>query len=156
MNLRQLVDPDLVFTDLAARDRDAVLRELAGRLQGRGAIRSADELFAKLLEREQLGSTAVGKGVAIPHCKLKQLDRVVVAVGTVPDGIAVEAPDGEPVRVFFLLASPEDSPAEHLQALAAISKWLRDGRNLERIRTAASTEELSASLQSAGDGGDRG
>jgi PTS system nitrogen regulatory IIA component len=156
LNLRQLVDPSLVFTDLAAGDRDSVLRELADRLQARGAIRSADDLYGKLLERERLGSTAIGKGVAIPHCKLPQLERVVVAVAVVPNGVAIEAPDGEPVTLFFLVASPEGAPAEHLQCLAAISKWLKDERNLERIRQARTSDEVNASLRGSSDGGDRG
>jgi mannitol/fructose-specific phosphotransferase system IIA component (Ntr-type) len=157
MNLRQLVDPNLVFDDLAPGGRAAVLRGLAERLESRGSIRNADDLYAKLLEREGQGSTAIGRGVAIPHCKLPHLERPLVAVGLVPSGVDVETPDREPVRLVFMVVSPESSPAEHLQSLAAIAKWLKDDRNLERIRGATTKEEVTAALlRGPSDGGDRG
>jgi mannitol/fructose-specific phosphotransferase system IIA component (Ntr-type) len=152
VHLRQLVDPSLVFTDLRCADRDSVLRELADRLQSSGAVPDAGDLYRKLLERESLGSTAIGHGVAIPHCKLRDLQRAVVAVGVVGDGVDVGAPDREPVRLFFLVVSPEASPAEHLQSLAAIAKWLKDTGNRERIRRAQTPEEVSASLRYAAEG----
>src|SRR5687768_15887926 len=115
MNLRHLVDPDLIFDDLAPGGRDAVLRGLAERLESGGSIRNADDLYARLREREELGSTAIGRGVAIPHCKLPDLERALVAIGVVPRGVEGETPDREPVRLFFLVVSPEGSPAQHLQ-----------------------------------------
>ncbi|HUP25363.1 MAG TPA: PTS sugar transporter subunit IIA [Thermoanaerobaculia bacterium] len=156
MNLRQLVDPELVFTDLPSGDRDTVLRALAERLEAHGVVDNADELYRKLLEREGLGSTAIGRGVAIPHCKLPHLDRVVVAVGVLPQGVDIQCPDQEPVRLFFLVVSPERSPAEHLQSLASISKWLKDDGNLERIRKAKTSNEVNACLRGSGDGSERG
>jgi PTS system nitrogen regulatory IIA component len=154
MQLRQLVDSNLVFIDLDCGDRDAVLRTLASLLESRRAVRDSDALYAKLVEREALGSTAIGKGVAIPHCKLPELDRVLLAVGVTRNGIDLDTPDREPVRLFFLVASPEGSPAEHLQSLAAISKWLKDPRNLERLRQARTEQEVYESLR-AGEGGER-
>lgn len=156
MNLERLVDPKLVFTDLDGSSRDAVLRELAERLEREGAVPSASDLYAKLLEREALGSTAIGRGVAIPHCKLAGLGRVVVAVGVARHGVAIEAPDREPVRLFFLVVSPEAAPAEHLQSLAAISRWLKDGDNLERIRAARTGDEVWACLEGAAERSQRG
>ena len=155
MNLQQLVDPNLVFTDLQSGDRDAVLRALADRLESRGAIGSADDLYDKLIERERQGSTAIGKGVAIPHCKLPRLERGLLAVGTVPLGVAIPTPDQEPVRLIFLVVSPESSPADHLQSLAAIAKWLKSDGNLERIRQARTESEVTACLQGSSGGGDR-
>jgi len=156
MQLRQLVDPDLVFIDLPATSREAVLRALAARLKAHGAVADADDLYDKLVEREGLGSTAIGRGVAIPHCKLADLERVVVAVGVAPQGVPLETPDHEPVRLFFLVVSPEGAPAEHLQSLAAISKWLKDPRNLERVRRARTSEELSDALRAPVEGVESG
>jgi len=144
MSLRQLVDPALVFADVDGASRDRVLCDLAERLERNGAIPSAADLHAKLLERESQGSTAVGKGVAIPHCKLPGLERVVVAVALLPAGVDVDSPDRQPVRLFFLVVSPESSPAQHLQSLAAISRWLKDDSNLERIRRATTADEVRA------------
>ena len=156
MSLLQLVDPSLVFDAGDVGSRDAVLRSVAEGLERQGAIPSAAELLARLLEREQQGSTAIGRGIAIPHCKLARLERPVVAVGVTPGGIALEAPDREPIRLFFLVVSPESSPAAHLQSLAAIAKWLKGDRNLERIRAATTTDEVRACLSNDGIGGDRG
>jgi PTS system nitrogen regulatory IIA component len=125
VSLGALVRPDLIFPDLPAAEWHEVLRELAGRIADRGGAGSAEELFQRLWEREQQGATGIGAGVAIPHCKLPGLRRAVVALGMVPAGVEVGAADGEPVRLFFVVLSPEESPAEHLQGLAAISRWLR-------------------------------
>jgi mannitol/fructose-specific phosphotransferase system IIA component (Ntr-type) len=84
--------------------------------------------------------------VAIPHCKLARLDRVVVAVGVATAGVAIETPDRQPVRLFFLVVSPESAPAAHLQSLAAISKWIKGDGNLERIRAATTPDEVRACL----------
>ena len=124
MNLRELVDPSWsspTSTREAASGRCARWQNAGAE----GAVPSADDLHAKLVEREQQGSTAIGNGVAIPHCKLPRLDRAVVAVGVAPGGVAIDTLDHQPVRLFFLVVSPESSPAAHLQSLAAIAKGSR-------------------------------
>jgi PTS system nitrogen regulatory IIA component len=156
MNVRELVDPRLVFTDVDAGSPERALRSLAERLEREGAIPDASDLVARLLERERQGSTAIGKGVAIPHCKLARLDRVVVAIGVATTGVAIETPDREPVRLFFLVVSPESSPAAHLQSLAAISKWLKSDGNLERIRAATTPDQVRACLAGEAVGGASG
>ena len=129
MRLGTLTRPELIFPELQAADRTQLLRVFATRLMEQGVVSDAEELYQKLLEREQLGSTAIGSGIAIPHCKLKGLAKGLVAVGVAPDGVDFGAADGRPVRVFFLVISPSESPAEHLQMLAAISRWVKvDGR----------------------------
>ena len=125
MRLASLTRPELIFPDLPAQDRDAVLRALAGRIAGLGLVRDAEGLFQKLREREQLGSTGIGAGVAIPHTKLPGLEEEIVAIAMVPEGVGFGAADGQPVRLLFLVLSPSSAPAAHLQVLAAISRWLR-------------------------------
>ena len=136
MRLASLTRPELIFPDLPsapAGNRDSVLRALAGRIAGLGLVRDADGLFQKLWEREQLGSTGIGSGIAIPHSKLPGLDQGVVAIGMVPGGVDFGAADGQPVKLLFLVLSPSASPAEHLQVLATISRWIRAAGNAERI-----------------------
>lgn len=134
MLLGSLTQPDLVFPDLPDADRQDVLRALADRVADRGLVPSGAELSARLWEREQLGSTGIGGGIAIPHCKLPGLARGIVAVGLVKGGGAdFGAADGKPVRVLFLVVSPSGSPAEHLQVLAAISRWVRASGHAEKI-----------------------
>jgi PTS system nitrogen regulatory IIA component len=110
-----------------------VLREIAGRLATAGVVGDAEALLQRLWEREQLGSTAIGRGIAIPHCKLDGLEHVALAVGLAPGGVDFGAADGQPVRLFFVVVSPSRSPAEHLQSLAAISRWVKADGRVERL-----------------------
>jgi PTS system nitrogen regulatory IIA component len=135
--LGSLTRPELILSDLPATTPEDVLRTFADRLADAGIIgdgrRDADELFRRLREREQLSSTGIGSGIALPHCKMPGLRQAVVAVGLAPQGVDFGAADGQPVRVFFVVVSPEDSPAEHLRVLASISRWLRSGHHAERL-----------------------
>jgi nitrogen PTS system EIIA component len=142
MRLGSLTRPELIFPELAPSDRSRILRTLADSVAERGMVGNADELYQKLLEREQLGSTGIGSGVAIPHCKLKGLDHGVVAVGLVREGIDFGAVDGRPVRLFFLVVSPVNAPAEHLQVLAAISRWIKTDQHAEKILTLRDPSEI--------------
>ncbi len=133
MHLEALTDPGLIFPDLACFDRPTLLRALADRLVRAGYFSRTDELYDKLWEREQLGSTGIGSGVAVPHCKMAGTTRVVVAVALLGEGVEFDAVDDQPVQLVFLVVSPEDQPAAHLHCLAAISKWIRADNHVERI-----------------------
>lgn len=133
MPLGSLTRPDLIFPELPATDRLEVLRVLADRIADRGVVRDREALFQGLWEREQLGSTGIGGGVAIPHCKLAGMARGVVAVGLVPHGVDFAAVDGKPVFLVFVVIAPSDAPGEHLKILAAIARWIKSGRNREEI-----------------------
>lgn len=147
MNLGSLTHPRLVFPDLAVRDVEGVLRAFADRVAELGFVPDADRLFEKLLEREQLGSTGIGSGVAIPHCKMKGLDRAILAIGASKRPVEFGAVDGQPVRLFFLVVSPHDSPAVHLQVLSAISKWVKADHHVERILGLHDREAIFRLLQ---------
>lgn len=154
MRLEGLTRPELILPTLHAadaRDGEGVLRAFAneivaaGRSPGAplGAVAiDADELYQKLAERERLGSTAVGGGVAIPHCKLKGLERPVVAIGRVEPGLEFGAPDGRPVRAFFVVVSPLDTPAAHLQVLSAVSRWIKEPARLARLLELETPERI--------------
>jgi len=150
VNLGSLTHPQLVFPDLAARDVPGVLRDFADRVAELGYVPDAGRLFEKLLEREQLGSTGIGSGVAIPHCKMKGLDRAILAVGATRRPVDFGAVDGEPVRLFFLVVSPNDAPAIHLQALSAISKWVKADHHVERILELDDRQAIYQLLQGEG------
>ena len=146
-SLEALTDKKLVFPRLEATDAAGVLAELAQRVTASGVVRDAGELQHRLQEREALGSTAIGRGIAIPHCKLEALARAVVAVGLSAQGVDFQAGDGQPVRIFFVVASPARSPAEHLQCLALISKWARVDHHLERLLEATDADSILALLR---------
>jgi nitrogen PTS system EIIA component len=140
--LGSLIRADLIFFGLAATDRRTVLHALAEKMAGQGMVKNPEELYDRLWEREQLGSTAVGAGVAIPHCKLPGLGRGIVALGVAETGIDFGAVDGLPVRLFFLVVSPSESPGEHLQALAAISRWVKGDQHVAKLLALADRKAI--------------
>lgn len=144
-----LVEARRVFPRLPGTSRDEVLEELSARLALDGVVPDPGELVARLIDRERLGCTGLGAGVAIPHCKLRDLAGVVVAVATTAAPIDFGAADGVPIEVIFLVASPADAPAAHLQALARISRLLRTPGVVAGLRSACSVPEIVGVLRSA-------
>lgn len=153
MRLDSLTDPALIFPGLQCPDAASLLRLLAQKIVARGLSKDAEELYRKLWEREQLGTTAVGSGVAVPHCKLSGLERVVLAVALLNEGIDFGAEDEEPVRVFFCIVSPHDSPAAHLQCLAAVSRWVKEAEHVERLLELTEPEAICRLFSDSEDGG---
>jgi mannitol/fructose-specific phosphotransferase system IIA component (Ntr-type) len=147
--LQGLVDPRYVFTDLSGPGLEDVLGEIARRLAAAGAIRDAQDLTRRLIERERLGCTSLGGGVAIPHCKSGDVSDVVLAIGRVPAGVDFHCADGLPVTLIFLILSPADHPALHLQALARISRMLRRPGVADGLRRAGTREEILEALKEA-------
>ncbi|HSP99852.1 MAG TPA: PTS sugar transporter subunit IIA [Candidatus Dormibacteraeota bacterium] len=131
-----LTSEALVAPDLAGADKTAVLRELAEHLARSHAGIDPDRLVEVLWERERLGSTAIGDGIAIPHGKLPGLSGVIGAFGRHPAGVDFESLDGSPTHLFFLLVAPEDSVGQHLKALARVSRLLKDRAFRERLLAA--------------------
>lgn len=125
MKLQALIRPELVFTGIHGTNRRLVLQELSRRIGGASPSLNGEMLFERLLEREELCSTGIGFGVAIPHCKVPNLRQAVLAVGISRDSVEFSSLDGKPVQTFFVLASPEGNPALHLKVLSAISRWLK-------------------------------
>ena len=136
------IDPRLVFSNVPGSSREEVLMELATLVADRGYAPDARELARRLLERERLGCTGLGSGIAIPHCKLPDIDRVAVAVASTQNPIDFGAPDGRPVDLVFLVVSPANGAAAHLQALARVSRLLRVPGVAEGLRQADSRERL--------------
>ena len=125
MKLAPLLSPEVVASSLEARDRHGVLAELAGLLQGEGLVDPGMDLVTILENREELGSTGIGGGLAIPHVRLKSIPSLRVALGRSLNGVEFGAADGQPVHIFFLLLAPEEATGEHLKALAGISRLLK-------------------------------
>jgi PTS system nitrogen regulatory IIA component len=124
------------------------MKQLADLAAQRLELESAT-ILAGLNEREQLGSTGFGQGVAIPHAKIEGLGRIYGLFVRLGESVDYKAIDGRPVDLVFLLLSPPDVGAEHLKALAAISRVTRDGATLERLRGARSRDALAALLMGA-------
>lgn len=144
-----LADVGRIFHRLPGTTREAVLEEMAVRLAERGLVPDARDLWEHLLDRERLGCTGLGRGVAIPHCKLRNLPNIVAAVATTEVPVDFGAADGIPIDLIFLVASPPEAPAAHLQTLARISRVLRTPGFPEALRSAASAERMAEVLRSA-------
>jgi nitrogen PTS system EIIA component len=132
VKLHNLLSEDLIISDLGSSTRDEVLREIVHFLKAAGRIPREKPLFEKLVAREELGSTAIGDGVAIPHCKLKGLKSPLILLGVSRRGVAYGAPDGKPSTLFFLVVCSRDEPGTSLQILAAIASLVRKAPGLPR------------------------
>ena len=150
--LQGLLDPKLVYTGLEPGTLEDALAQLARRVAEAGEVSDADDLTRRLLEREKLGCTGLGAGVAIPHCKLAGIDEIVLAIATCPAGVDFHAPDGVPVTLIFLILSPSQSPALHLQAIARISRLLKITGVADALRRATTPEALVSALREAESG----
>jgi PTS system nitrogen regulatory IIA component len=150
VRLGSLTRPELIFPELPSADRAGVLRAFADRIADLKLVQDGGELHRRLMEREQLGSTGIGSGIAIPHCKVPGLGQGVVAIGLAPEGVDFGAADGEPVRLFFLVLSPSAAPAEHLQVLATISRWIKADHNAERLLELRDPQAVYQFLQEEG------
>ena len=140
-----LIGPEAVLASLKASGKKALLAELAGRA---AAVFKLDErrLFDRLLERERLGSTGIGGGIAIPHARMASLAKPVGLFARLAHPIDFDAIDERPVDVVFLLAAPEGAGADHLKALARVSRLLRDRALVDKLRATENAEALYALL----------
>ena len=140
-----LIGPEAVLASLKASGKKALLAELASRA---AAVFKLDErrLFDRLLERERLGSTGIGGGIAIPHARMASLTKPVGLFARLAHPIDFDAIDERPVDVVFLLAAPEGAGADHLKALARVSRLLRDRALVDKLRATENAEALYALL----------
>jgi PTS system nitrogen regulatory IIA component len=136
MKIMDFLNEKAVIASLTATTKEGIIRELIEQLETAQAIRDTEKLVKILLEREALGSTGIGQGVAIPHGKSESVKELVAAFGLSPKGVNFDSLDGEPVYIFFLLVAPEDSAGPHLKALARISRLLKDKYFRDTLRAA--------------------
>jgi len=120
----------MIIPELESRDREGVLKEMVGFLGKKNKIAKEKDLYEKLIQREKLGSTAIGEGVAIPHCKLKRVKNPIVMLAISKGGVNFRSLDGKPSFIFFLVVSSPDNPSLNLQILAAIAHLIRKSNSL--------------------------
>jgi PTS system nitrogen regulatory IIA component len=145
MLLSDFISPDSVVASLRAKTKKQLLQELSARAARLTGLPERD-IFDVLLQRERLGSTGLGHGIAIPHGKLRGLKRIVGLFARLPEAVDFEAVDGEKVDIVFLLLAPEGAGADHLKALARISRLLREGSAVEKLRACKDAAALYAVL----------
>jgi PTS system nitrogen regulatory IIA component len=140
MRIIDILSKDSIVENLTSRSKKEVIQELVKALpKGRY---DSDKLVQILLEREKLGSTGIGDGVAIPHGKLGDIDKLMASFGRSKKGVDFDALDGSPTHLFFLLVAPENSAGIHLKALAKISRLFKDGQFRNALMSAKDKEEI--------------
>ncbi len=145
LRILDFLSPNAILTELTGTTKRGVLEELVDLLAKQGKIKDAKATVDVLIEREKLGSTGIGQGIAIPHAKTDQANELVAAFALSRRGVQFDSLDGDPVNIFFLLVAPPDSAAMHLKALARISRLLKDKffrQSLRETKTAAEIMKL--------------
>ena len=142
MKISEVLDPKAIKIGLAATTKEDSLKELVSILAQVENIGDPKNILKALVERESLGSTGIGQGIAIPHGKTDKVSRLVAVLGVSKNGVNFDALDGEPVYIFFLLVAPKETAGPHLKALAQISRLLRDSYFCELIRKCKTEQEV--------------
>ena len=145
MLLGDLISPEAVIPSLKAKNKKQLLQDLASHAARLTGLQER-YIFDTLLQRERLGSTGLGQGIAIPHCKLQGLKRIVGLFARLAEPIDFDAADGVPVDLVFVLLAPEGAGADHLKALARVSRLLRNQSVCEKLRAASQSAALYALL----------
>src|SRR6516165_5376358 len=148
MRMSDFVVRDAIIPELPATNKEGVIRAMVESLRAAGQFRGADcdDIVRAILKREFLGSTGIGRGVAIPHTKHSGVERLIGTVAVSSKGVGFESLDGEPVYVFVLLISPQDRPGDHLRALENVSRCLRDDSFVRALRACTTRECISGLL----------
>ena len=151
MKLTEFVIKDAIIPALSSSKKEDVIREMVGSLKAQGAVKAEDEeeVIAAILKREELGSTGIGNGVAVPHTKHPAVDELVATVAISTDGVDFSSLDGESVFILFLLVSPLDRPGDHLRGLENISKHLRGQDFCSFLKQSDSIDAIWSVLEEA-------
>lgn len=142
MQLHEIINENKIIPELKARDKKGALEELAEAIANQEPSVDKAALVKVLMEREQLGTTGIGDGVAIPHGKLNDIRGPIISFGRRREGLDFDSIDGQPTYIFFLLVAPDNSSGIHLQVLAKIAKMLKSSAFRQRLMSAESTKEL--------------
>jgi len=153
MKFADFITKDAIRAELKAETKEAVIKELVQALLDAGEIEAdqQEDIVASIMKREELGSTGIGRGVAVPHTKHPSVQKLVGTVGVSEGGVDFDSLDGERVQLFFLLISPPERPGDHLRALENISRQLRDETFCRFLKQSKTADDISQLLQEADD-----
>lgn len=151
MKLSDFVVSDAILPDLQVSSKEQAIRAMVGSLKNAGRIRAEDEesIVAAVMKREELGSTGIGNGVAVPHTKHPSVDHLIATVALSKEGVDFASLDGEAVYIMFLLVSPPDRPGDHLRGLENISRHLRNQNFCSFLKQSRTREGVIELLQEA-------
>lgn len=147
MNISDLLNEQLILPDLAGTTKQQIMEEVVEHLASVQKGIDAGELLKALLEREKLGSTGIGNGIAIPHGKLAGLSDIILVFARSKHGVPFEAIDGKPIHLIFLLVAPANSTGGHLKALARLSRILKNDVFRRTLLTAATSQDILNAIE---------
>lgn len=142
MKIVDYLHEDCIITNLKSRDKKGALSELVKLLEKNGYVKDGEKILEVIMEREKLGSTGIGQGIAIPHAKTDQINDILCALGISQNGVDFESLDGEPVYLIFLVLAPTKSIGQHLKTLAKIARLLKDKVFRNTLRTCKTPQEV--------------
>jgi len=151
VKLSDILRESSVVADIKGVTKREILYEMVETLKNAKLIDNVDSVVDIIMEREKLGSTGIGDGVAIPHGKMKKLNTILCVAGRSKEGVNFDAVDRQPVHIFFLVLAPEDSASMHLKVLSRISKVLRDQSFRKKILKLADAHEIYTNIIEADD-----
>lgn len=151
MRFSDFVKTAAIKIDVAATTKEDVIRELVSSLVDAGELKASEKenIVQAVMKREELGSTGIGRGIAVPHTKHPSVTNLVGTVGISQNGVDFQSLDGEKVQLFFMLISPPDMPRDHLRALENISKQLQDSTFCRFLKQSRSAEDIQQILDEA-------
>lgn len=151
MKFADFISFKAIRADLTADDKESVISELVQSLLDAGEVSPSEkeDIIAAILKREELGSTGIGRGVAVPHTKHPSVQKLVGTVGVSAHGVDFNSLDGEKVQLFFLLVSPPERPGDHLRALENISRQLRDDTFCRFLKQSKTPDDIHQLLEEA-------
>jgi len=153
MKLTDYIKPENIETDLIAEDKEEVIEELVEKLAGNTDCCDMDKVYQAVMDREKDGSTGLEKGVAIPHAKCDDIDRLRIVIGISEKGIDFDSQDGKPSHIFFLMIAPSSEAGPHVQAIARIVKMIGIEGVSEKLIKAGNAEKLLEVISDVENGG---
>jgi PTS system nitrogen regulatory IIA component len=142
MKLRQFVRPECFIPELSEKNREEALRRIVHLIAEKGIVRDEKEIYTKLMERELVQSTAVGGGIAIPHCFTDEVADLVIVIARSSSGVDFDSFDGKLTQVVFLLMGNKNEHGTHLKALARIARLVKNTRFVEKIVAVSTAEQM--------------
>jgi len=146
MKISEILTKENIIKDLKSCDKESVLEELSNFLKDKGEIPNKENLLLSLIEREKLGSTGIGENVAIPHAKIRDIDKIITVFARSQIGVEFESLDQKPVNFIYLILAPENSTGQHLKALARISRLFKNPSLRESILRANEIDQIYSIL----------
>ena len=146
MKISEILSKEHIIKDLKSIDKESVLEELSNFLKDKGVIPNKENLLLTLIEREKLGSTGIGENVAIPHAKIRAIDKIITVFARSQIGVEFESLDQKPVNFIYLIIAPENSTGQHLKALARISRLFKNPSLRESVLRANEIDQIYSIL----------